>query len=62
MSSKGCEKCRRLTDLLLASYDLKMPKLSDAILDSLIEHAKEANHNPNEGWALVKNEVEPSNE
>lgn len=49
----GCQKCRLATDLLLASYTLADPELSDAILRYLFKHAREANHKLEEGWVLV---------
>ena len=51
--SKGCRNCRIATDLLIASYTLQDPELSDAILKYLIEHAAEAGHKPEEGWVLI---------
>ena len=51
--SEGCRICRLTTDLLLASYTLEDPELSDAILKYLVKHAAEAGHKPEEGWVLV---------
>ena len=51
--SEGCRTCRLATDLLLASYTLEDPELTDAILKFLFEHAAEAGHKPSEGWVLV---------
>jgi len=49
---KGCQTCRRATDLLLASYELKDPELSNAILRFLVKHAATAGHKESEGWVL----------
>lgn len=51
--TKGCKVCRLATDLLLASYTLKDPELSDAVLKYLVKHAREARHKPSEGWVLI---------
>lgn len=51
--NKGCRECRLATDILLASYTLKDPELTDAILKFLFEHAAEAGHKPSEGWQLI---------
>ena len=51
--AKGCRDCRIATDLLIASYMLKDPELTDAVLKYLFKHAAEAGHKPEEGWVLV---------
>ena len=53
LQGEGCRECRLGTDLLIASYTLKDPELSDAILRFLIKHAAEAGHKLSEGWVLV---------
>ena len=51
--SEGCRACRLATDLLLASYTLEDPELSDAVLRYLVKHAAKAGHKPSEGWVPV---------
>ena len=51
--TKGYRDCSIATDLLIASYMLNDPKLSDAVLEYLIKHAAEAGHKPEEGWVLI---------
>ena len=51
--SKRCRTCRLATDLLLASYTLEDPELTDAVLKYLFKHAAEAGYKPEEGWVLV---------
>ena len=52
--AKGCRDCRIATDLLIASYKLKDPELTNAVLKYLFKHAAEADHKPEDGWTLVK--------
>jgi len=51
--TEGCRICRVVTDVLLASYELKDTRIQNAVLRFLVKHAAEAGHKPSEGWVLV---------